>query len=300
MGTMHSEGSIGKGIFWMFLLSTLLFWFPLFGGLIAGIVGGKKSGGIGNAFAAVFLPVIVLVFILFSLGSGLTGLPIIGAIIGGSIGVAALVGIGPLLLGAVIGGAMAPKEPSLNHYNSRNSITGSTMNKEYDLTRPSNYSSDSQYTSYESDENTIKSDIELFKTPQGDNTIIINDGYTNNKQLPGSIVVLNGVQANKKLNLYGFETERGTVITIGRDSPDWKLRVPQSAWGSHLRIADSSNTLSRLQAEFIYIEGNMYIKNKGSINPTRVNGRILPYDSWVLITNNSRIQAGFLEMHYVC
>ena len=48
------NGSILAAVFWMFLISLLLFWRPFVGPLIAGIVGGKYAGGVGGALMAVF------------------------------------------------------------------------------------------------------------------------------------------------------------------------------------------------------------------------------------------------------
>ena len=103
----RSEGSILAGIIWMFVISLLLFWLPLIGPLVAGFVGGKKAGGIGAGLMAVFLPGIVLGIALFFLASSLTGIPILGAIAATGGIVLSLVGVGPLLVGAIIGGAMA-------------------------------------------------------------------------------------------------------------------------------------------------------------------------------------------------
>ncbi len=92
---------------WMFVISLLLFWLPVIGPLIAGIVGGKKSGGVGPAIAAVFLPIVVLGAALTFFASALTGIPLLGAVLG--LGAAAILvtHVGPLLLGAIIGGLMA-------------------------------------------------------------------------------------------------------------------------------------------------------------------------------------------------
>lgn len=103
----RNEGGIVTAIVWMFVLSVLLFWLPVIGPLIAGLVGGRKSGGLGNAIAAVFLPAIVLGVFLFAAASAISGVPLIGAIAAGGGFVLALVGIGPLFLGAVIGGLFA-------------------------------------------------------------------------------------------------------------------------------------------------------------------------------------------------
>jgi hypothetical protein len=103
----ENEGSVVSGILWMFLISLLLIWLPVIGPLIAGLVGGKKAGGVGKAMMAVFLPGILFAAGLFFLASSLTGIPIVGAIAGMGGLVLVLVQIGPLLVGAIIGGVLA-------------------------------------------------------------------------------------------------------------------------------------------------------------------------------------------------
>jgi hypothetical protein len=102
----EKKGSILSGIIWMFVISLLLFRLPAVGPLIAGFVGGKKSGGVGSAIIAVFLPGIIFGIALFLLASSLTGLPIIGAVAGFGGFVLSLLHIGPLLIGAIIGGVL--------------------------------------------------------------------------------------------------------------------------------------------------------------------------------------------------
>ena len=101
------QGSIFAAIIWMFVISVLLFWAPFLGPLIAGIVGGKKAGGVGSAILAVFLPALIFAGLLFFFASALTGLPVIGAVAGAGGIILAVSEVGPLLLGAVIGGIMA-------------------------------------------------------------------------------------------------------------------------------------------------------------------------------------------------
>jgi len=101
------RGGVVVGAFWMFVISLLLFWLPLFGPLIAGFVGGKKAGGIGAALGAVFLPAAAIGFLFFVLFT-VTGFPLIGVLTGGAAFLTVAAGmVGPLLLGAIIGGAMA-------------------------------------------------------------------------------------------------------------------------------------------------------------------------------------------------
>ena len=99
----NRPGSVGSAIAWMFLLSILLFWLPLIGPLVAGFVGGRKAGSLGNAILAVFLPGIVFGLALFFLGSVLIGIPLFGFIAGAGGFVLVLAHLGPLLLGAIVG-----------------------------------------------------------------------------------------------------------------------------------------------------------------------------------------------------
>jgi len=103
----EKKDSILSAIFWMFLISLLLFLLPGIGPLIAGIVGGKKASGVGPAIFAVFLPGIIFSIALFIFASSLTGIPILGIIAGLGGLVLSLSHIGSLLLGAIIGGLIA-------------------------------------------------------------------------------------------------------------------------------------------------------------------------------------------------
>lgn len=102
----EKKGSVISGMFWMFLISILLFWLPGFGPLIAGIVGGKKSGGVANAIIAVILPAAVLGIFLFLFTSLLTGAPVIGFVAGAGSFILVISNVGPLLIGAIIGGIL--------------------------------------------------------------------------------------------------------------------------------------------------------------------------------------------------
>jgi hypothetical protein len=104
--TIETKGSISSAIFWMLLISILLFWLPVIGPLIAGIVGGKKAGGVVAAIMAVFLPAIIVGGGLFALASILSTLPLIGVVAGLGGLFLALINVGPLLIGAIVGGVL--------------------------------------------------------------------------------------------------------------------------------------------------------------------------------------------------
>jgi len=103
----EADGSVFVGFLWICFLSILLFWAPVFGPLVAGFVGGKKAGGIGAGMMAVLLPAFLLGFLMFFFGAALTGLPVVGAVFGAGGFVLVVANVGLLLLGAIVGGAMA-------------------------------------------------------------------------------------------------------------------------------------------------------------------------------------------------
>ncbi len=61
----------------------------------------------GNAILAVFLPAMVFGVFLFLLSSTLTGLPLLGLVAGAGGFMLSVSHVGPLLLGAIIGGLLA-------------------------------------------------------------------------------------------------------------------------------------------------------------------------------------------------
>ncbi len=100
------SGIVGASV-WMLVISLLLFWLPFVGPLLAGVIGGRKAGGVGRAILAALVPAFVSAVLLFVLATLLTAMPLIGAVAaaGGFVLVAAQVG--PMILGAILGGLMA-------------------------------------------------------------------------------------------------------------------------------------------------------------------------------------------------
>jgi hypothetical protein len=109
MGHPVKRGSIGSAIIWMFVLEILLFWIPFVGSFIAGFVGGRKAGDLGNAVIAVFLPIVVFAIVLGLLATTLIAIPIIGAFAGLGGFMFATMHVGPLLAGAAVGGLTVDK-----------------------------------------------------------------------------------------------------------------------------------------------------------------------------------------------
>lgn len=139
---------------------------------------------------------------------------------------------------------------------------------------------------------------QTFLTGSGENTIVVDREYMTMKALPGSLVVLNGEQADKRLSLFGASTSEGQVITIGRDSPDWKKHLKSGREHAHIRIQDSTKTLSRMQAELILANGEMKLRNLGQANPTVVDNQTLEVGETTVLKSGSVIQAGNLKLRY--
>ncbi len=89
---------------WMGGLSLLLFWLPVFGPLIAGLVGGYKAGAPGRAVLAVFLPAVLMGLLAAGAAVYLTDFMLWGVVAGIGTVALMLLQIGPLLLGAIGGG----------------------------------------------------------------------------------------------------------------------------------------------------------------------------------------------------
>ena len=101
------KGRLGPAVAWMLGLSLLLFWLPVLGMFIAGLVGGRKAGSAGMAIVAVFVPAAVVGLLMFFLATALTGMPILGAIAGFGSGVLVVANVVPMLAGAILGGILA-------------------------------------------------------------------------------------------------------------------------------------------------------------------------------------------------
>src|SRR5262245_36385493 len=109
MSQPTKRGSIPAAIGWMFLLEILLFWIPFAGSFIAGFVGGRKAGDLGNAVIAVLIPIVVFAILLGALATALIAVPIVGAFAGLGGFMFATIHAGPLLIGAAVGGLTVDK-----------------------------------------------------------------------------------------------------------------------------------------------------------------------------------------------
>ena len=103
-GRPARHGSIPSAMAWMFGLEILLFWIPFAGSAVAGFVGGRKGGDLGNAVVAALLPIFVFAILLGLMAKTLVGIPVIGWFAGLGGFMFATMHAVPLLVGAAVGG----------------------------------------------------------------------------------------------------------------------------------------------------------------------------------------------------
>lgn len=101
-------GSLAAAINWMGGLTLLLFWMPVVGPLIAGLVGGVKAGTVGRAIAAVFVPAILTGVMAAAGVAYLADWFPWGLLVGLGAVVICLLNVVPLFAGAVMGAVMSP------------------------------------------------------------------------------------------------------------------------------------------------------------------------------------------------
>jgi hypothetical protein len=101
------DSSILASSLWMIGISLLLFFVPAVNGLVGGAVGGYKAGSAGRGVIAAILPSIVVGLALWGLLAWYDK-PILGFFGGLAVGLWALISSVALLIGAAIGGVMAP------------------------------------------------------------------------------------------------------------------------------------------------------------------------------------------------
>ena len=107
----RGDTSLVVSALWMLVISMLLFFLPALNGLIGGAVGGFKAGSVKRGLIAALLPAIAAglgIWVLLAIFDA----PIIGFLSGLAFGVWALVSSIGLLIGAMVGGAMAPPRPA--------------------------------------------------------------------------------------------------------------------------------------------------------------------------------------------
>ena len=131
--------------------------------------------------------------------------------------------------------------------------------------------------SYQSDFKTVK---------------IVNPSAKTMKFIPGELVIVSGDDKGKSFKIAGFPTPNGTTVTIGREA------VTGERAYAHIQIDDKFSTVSRKQAEILYRDGRLSVRNLSETNYTKVDGADLKPGDVAELRPNSIVKAGELEFQY--
>ena len=111
--------------------------------------------------------------------------------------------------------------------------------------------------------------------------------------IPGKLIIKSGIDKGKVLApLQAFETTNGAVITIGRGN------VQGEGANAHLKIDDSLLTVSNMQAEIIYKNSKIFIKNLSTTNYTELDGYALRPNETKELQPGANIKMGELRLQY--
>jgi len=114
------------------------------------------------------------------------------------------------------------------------------------------------------------------------------------KFVPGKLIIKSGVDKGKVLApLQAFPTSNGAVITIGRQD------VQGERASAHLKIDDSMLTVSRMQAEIIYRNNKVFLKNLSTANYTELDGYALNPNETKELRSGANIKMGELRLQYI-
>jgi hypothetical protein len=108
--------------------------------------------------------------------------------------------------------------------------------------------------------------------------------------IPGKLEIVNGNDAGKQFVLSAYPAPTGAIVSIGsrEETGDRKF--------SHIRLMEK--TVSRAQAEFIYRDKKLYIKNLSKTNYTQLDGTDLQPEELGEVVPGSKIRMGELVFQY--
>jgi len=132
---------------------------------------------------------------------------------------------------------------------------------------------------------------EQSKNEQEYKTIRIEtDGPETMVLMPGLLEILNGPDKGKSFKMSGYPTSEGSVVTIGRENVFGTRKY------AHIRLLE--RTVSRKQAEIVFKNNMMFIKNLSETNMTQVDGRVLDPNAMTELKPGMVIRTGEVEFLY--
>jgi hypothetical protein len=108
--------------------------------------------------------------------------------------------------------------------------------------------------------------------------------------IPGELEIVMGLDKGKTFRIAGYPTNDGSVVTMGREAVEGDRKY------SHIQLMEK--TVSRRQAELIYKNNILYIKNLSETNYTQIDGRPLGLNEAIEIKSGTSIRTGEVEFRY--
>jgi hypothetical protein len=108
--------------------------------------------------------------------------------------------------------------------------------------------------------------------------------------IPGELEIISGLDKGKSFRIAGYPTSDGSIVTVGRETVDSDKRY------AHIQLLEK--TVSRKQAELIYKNGILYIKNLSETNFTQIDGKVLSVNELAELKSGMTIRTGEVEFRY--
>lgn len=108
--------------------------------------------------------------------------------------------------------------------------------------------------------------------------------------IPGELEIMSGLDKGKSFRIAGYPTAEGSVITIGREPVEGDRKY------AHIQLMEK--TVSRKQAEIIFRNGVLYVKNLSETNLTQVDGVALKPNEATELKPGTVIRTGEVDFKY--
>ncbi|MGE5354026.1 MAG: FHA domain-containing protein [Acidobacteriota bacterium] len=110
--------------------------------------------------------------------------------------------------------------------------------------------------------------------------------------IPGVLEIISGDDAGKSFRIAGFPTAEGSIVSIGRE-----VVTGERAY-AHIQLNEKFRTVSRRQAELIYKDHKLFVRNLSETNLTQVDGVELKPGECAELKPEAKIRTGELEFQY--
>jgi hypothetical protein len=112
------------------------------------------------------------------------------------------------------------------------------------------------------------------------------------KFIPGQLVIVSGDDRGKYFRIAGYPTVEGSIATVGRDVVNGDRAY------AHIQIDNRFSTVSRRQAELLYRENRLYVRNLSETNCTQIDGIEIKPGQLAELNPGSTMRCGELEFQY--